>query len=62
MGKTYRREKNWDDEPVQFERRSNKNHKNNFKMKEDSYQNQRREKDKKRMEEYFNNESQINFD
>lgn len=59
MGKTYRREKNvWDDDPVRFERRSIKNGKDKFKMKQDSYQDKRRERNKQRdMEEYFSNES-----
>lgn len=59
MGKTFRREKNvWDDDPVRFERRSIKNSKTKFKMKQDSYRDKRREKDKQRnMEEHFSNES-----
>jgi len=53
MGKTYRREKNvWDDDPNRFERRVKKN-RGAQKMKEHAYQERRRQKNKIRENEVY---------
>jgi hypothetical protein len=53
MGKTYRREKNvWDDNPNRFERRTTER-KNSQKMKEYAYQERRKQKNKIRETEHY---------
>jgi hypothetical protein len=53
MGKTYRREKNvWDDNPNRFERRATER-KNSQKMKEYAYQERRKQKNKIRETEQY---------